>query len=352
MQHGHKYAILQALLAALLFGASAPLSKMLLGEMEPILLAAFLYLGSGLGLLALKLFRRSSSNEAPLRKAELPWLAGAVISGGIIAPIVLLCGLKYCPASLAALLLNFESVATALIAVWAFGEAVSRRTALAIFCITVASAALSWNSKGDWGISYGALGIIAACVLWGVDNNLTRKISAKDPLTIVTVKGLVAGGFSLILALMLGNAFPGLTTVALALLVGFITYGASIVLFVMALRGLGAARTGALFGTAPLAGMLLSFAILGESVSATLLAGLPLMLIGSALLLYERHSHAHRHEHDFHEHSHSHGDGHHGHEHDFSVAANEAHSHFHEHVDTEHEHPHAPDIHHRHSHSP
>lgn len=282
--------MLQALLAALLFGASAPLAKLLLGEIPPIVLAGLLYLGSGIGVLLVKLAQRfsASPSELPITHADLKWLLGAVIAGGVAAPIVLLFSLRQTPAATASLLLNFEGVATTAIAILVFREKVSRRALWAVACVAAASILLTWDTSGQWGVSLGALGILSACVLWGIDNNLTRMISAKDPLTIVLVKGLGAGSFSLLLAVVLNDGFPALTTALGALLLGSISYGLSIVLFIRAMRGLGASRTSALFGTAPLAGVILSFAIFQEPVNGFFLIALPLILVAIRLLLRER----------------------------------------------------------------
>ncbi len=353
MNRNNLYPIVQALLAALLFGASAPLSKLLLGEIEPISLAAFLYLGSGLGSLILQVLQRKgnqlASTEAPLQRTDLGWLAGAIIAGGIAAPIVLLFGLRDTPGATASLLLNFEGVATTLIAALVFKESVSRRAWWAILVITIASILLSVNLNAVWGSSWGALGILAAAVLWGIDNNFTRNISAKDPLSIVVVKGLVAGSFSLLLTLLLGNQLPNLGIAIKAMVLGSLSYGLSFTLFIRALRGLGAARTSALFGTAPLAGMLLSFWLLQESVNIMLVGALPLMLIGTILLVSEEHDHQHIHAATVHEHWHRHDDGHHLHTH-AGLKNAQSHSHSHEHSYQEHAHHHLPDIHHRHGH--
>ncbi|PKO12203.1 MAG: EamA family transporter [Chloroflexi bacterium HGW-Chloroflexi-10] len=349
------YPILLALLAALLFGASAPLSKILLGDVEPVMLAAFLYLGSGFGLLIVKIFqqigKKSVKTEAKIRKSDLIWLIGATIAGGIAAPIILLFGLRDTPAATASLLLNFEGVATTIIAAFAFKESVSRRAWYAIITITAASIFLSVNLNSEWGFSIGALGILAACFLWGVDNNLTRNISAKDPLTIVTIKGLVAGTFSLILAIITGNVFPGWTVVLGAMLLGSLSYGLSITLFIRAMRGMGAARTSALFGTAPLAGLILSFILFQETINFLFLLAIPLMLVGTIFLVTEDHVHLHTHEKVIHDHSHSHNDGHHEHVHPENKIVFQQHSHLHEHSVCEHDHHHMPDTHHRHTHS-
>jgi drug/metabolite transporter (DMT)-like permease len=336
--------ILQALLAALFFGASAPLSKLLLLDVPPVLMAAFLYLGSGTGIALVRLSQRLTSpqKEADIRRPDVKWLTGAIISGGIAAPIVLMISLQNTPASTASLLLNFEGVATALIALFFFRESISRRALAAIFVITIASIFLSTNYAAGFGFSLGALGVLLACVLWGVDNNFTRNISAKDPLTIVSWKGLVAGTFSLFLGLLLGQKLPALTSILSILLLGFISYGLSTMLFIYSMRGLGAARTSALYGTAPLAGVLLSFIIFRDPI--TLLFGIAaaLMVAGALLLANEEHAHFHIHMPVLHEHRHNHDEFH---EHDETTSV---HSHEHEHPRTEHEHGHMPDIHHRH----
>jgi len=336
--------IFQALLAALFFGASAPVSKLLLGDVPPVLMAAFLYLGSGTGISLVKLSQRLASNqrEAGLKTPDIKWLAGAIISGGILAPIVLMISLQNTPASTASLLLNFEGVGTTLIALFFFRESMSRRALAAIFVITLASIFLSTDFTAGFGLSLSALGVILACVLWGVDNNFTRNISAKDPLTIVAWKGLVAGSFSLLLGLLLGQRLPALTSILSILLLGFISYGLSTMLFIYSMRGLGAARTSALYGTAPLAGVLLSFIIFRDPVTLLFVFAATLMAAGALLLANEEHAHFHIHMPVVHEHRHGHDEFH---VHD---TLGIAHSHEHEHLRTEHEHGHMPDIHHRH----
>ena len=352
MTRTHLSAVLQALAAALLFGASAPIAKLLLGEIKPIPLAAFLYLGSGLGLSAVKLYQRfgerDEAQEAQIRRADLPWLLGAILAGGVAAPITLLFSLQNTPAATASLLLNFEGVATTLIAFVAFNEAISRRAWGAIGLMTLASILLSLNLNGEWGFSLGALGILAACVLWGLDNNFTRNICAKDPLVIVTIKGLGAGSFSLVLALIQGHEFPSWGSILGALGLGSLSYGVSIVLFIHAMRGLGAARTSALFSTAPIAGILLSFIFFQEMPGWLFVIALPIMVVGAVLFVNEAHEHAHTHTRMMHDHAHSHEDDHHAHAHagDFSGK----HSHPHRHASLTHTHPHMPDIHHRHIH--
>jgi drug/metabolite transporter (DMT)-like permease len=336
--------ILQALLAALFFGASAPISKLLLGDVPPVLMAAFLYIGSGSGIALVKLFQRLTSNqkEAGIKRPDVGWLAGAIISGGILAPIILMISLKNTSASTASLLLNFEGVGTTLIALFFFRESISRRALVAIVVITLASIFLSTDFSSGFGFSLGALGVILACVLWGVDNNFTRNISAKDPLTIVAWKGLVAGSFSLLLGLGLGQQLPALGIILRILLLGFISYGLSTMLFIYSMRGLGAARTSALYGTAPLAGVLLSILIFKDPVTLFFALAAVFMMVGAYLLANEEHAHFHIHMPVVHEHRHSHDEFH---AHDELAIT---HSHEHDHPQTEHEHGHMPDIHHRH----
>ena len=352
MTRSHASSIAQALTAALLFGASAPLAKLLLGEVEPILLAALLYLGSGIGLLGIEALRerdpRASHGEARIGRSDLPWLAGAILAGGVAAPIVLLFSLRETPAATAALLLNLEGVATTLIAALAFKEAISRGAWWAIGLLALSGILLSADFEAGWGFSPAAFGIIAACVLWGLDNNLTRHISAKNPLTIVTVKGLAAGSLSLAMAILAGNNVPGPAVMLGAMLLGCLSYGVSIVLFIRAMRGLGAARTSALFGTAPLAGVALSLGLFREWPGWLFLLALPVMIAGTLLLLREQHEHHHVHEAAVHEHSHSHDDGH--HDHSRPGAAPGMHSHVHQHDELPHAHHHMPDLHHRHVH--
>lgn len=339
--------ILQALLAAIFFGASAPIAKLLLGDISPIFLAAFLYLGSGTGISLVKLTQRIRSKdvEAGIKSPDIKWLIGAIISGGILAPIILMVSLQNTPASTASLLLNFEGVGTTIIALLFFKEAISRRAWTAIIVITLASIFLSTNFGSGFGLSLGAFGVVCACALWGVDNNFTRNISGKDPLAIVAWKGLVAGTFSFFLALFLGNPFPSLITILGALILGFVSYGLSTMLFIRSMRGLGAARTSALYGTAPLAGVLLSIFIFRELPSFLFIIAAILMIGGALLLINENHEHTHVHTGMIHEHSHKHDDPAHGHDQVKGV-----HSHEHEHSAEEHQHDHMPDIHHRHGH--
>lgn len=344
-------AVIQAIIAAILFGASPPLVKLLLGEIEPIMLAGFLYLGSGIGLIMYRSFKRimgHESIEAGIRREDVPWLAGSILAGGIAAPIVLMFSLRNTPAATASLLLNFEGVATTLIAFLVFKEAIGRRVGFAVSFITLACIILSWNAGGEWGFSLGALGVLLACVLWGMDNNFTRNISAKDPLAIVTIKGLAAGTFSLTLALFANNSFPNLKIILGAIVLGCFSYGLSIVFFILAMRNLGAARASAFFGTAPFVGAVLSFIFLNEHPALQFYLSFPIMALGAYLLLKEEHDHEHLHEVVEHEHRHCHNDGHHTHYH--PGQSNVEHSHWHVHEAIRHTHPHTPDLQHRHEH--
>ncbi len=350
-----------AVVSALLFGISAPLSKLLLAKVDPIALAGLLYLGAGafLGILALlsraltpsSRDRTPSHREAGLERPDLPWLAGAVVAGGVAGPILLLLGLSTTPAATASLFLNFEVVATALIAGALFREAVGWRTWAAVAAVSAGGALLSVDSPAGWGFAPGALLILAACAFWGLDNNLTRQISLRDPKQITTVKGLVAGSFSLGLAVSLGRPLPSYGTVLAALAVGAACYGASIALFVRSLRNLGTARTGAVFAAAPFAGAVLSFTLFPETPRALFYGGALLMVFALVLLLRERHAHRHTHEPIVHTHAHVH-DEHHTHGHATETAEAARHTHVHTHASLEHSHPHSPDAHHRHSHEP
>lgn len=347
--------VLQAITAALLFGASAPISKLLLGSIDPVPLAAFLYIGSGIGLIVFKIIERcinkSEDREAPLSKKDIPWLITAVFLGGVVAPIILMNSLKLTPASTASLLLNFEGVATTLIAACFFKESVGKRIWFAIIIITLSTVILSWDFSNQWGFSLGAIGVVIACLCWGIDNNFTGKISLKDPFSIVIIKGIGAGSFSLILSLLLKSSFPSIKIIAGAMILGCFSYGFSIVLFVLALRGLGSARTSALFGTAPFIGTILSFILFNDRISVTFIVALPLMIIGAILLLRENHEHEHLHRAVMHEHRHCHGDGHHEHLHEEEIAEDFYHSHIHTHELIMHNHSHTPDIHHKHDHN-
>lgn len=341
----HSPGILAALAAAILFGASTPLAKILLGEMNPWLLAGLLYLGSGLGLFIYR--KLTHAPKVVLPKTELGWLFAAILAGGVLAPVLLLIGLSAMPASGASLLLNAEGVFTALLAWFVFRENVDLRIALGMFAIVAGAVVLSWSSEASMGSWWPALAVLAACLLWGLDNNLTRKVSLNDATWLTCVKGLVAGSVNLSLALVLGAQLPSLGLVSSALLLGLLAYGVSLSLFIIGLRHLGTARTGAYFSIAPFFGAVLSVLLLGEPITSALLIAGVLMALGLWLHLTEYHSHEHHHEALEHEHTHVH-DEHHQHAHDFPVQAGEKHRHRHKHEPMTHTHPHYPDVHHQH----
>ncbi len=336
------------LAAALLFGASTPLAKLLLAQTSPWMLAALLYLGSGLGLAAVRFLRGA---ERPAR-GEARWLAAAVACGGVAGPVLLMFGLSGMHASSASLLLNAESVFTALLAWFVFRENFDRRIALGMVAIVAGGLLLAWPGRMDLPGWQPALCVAGACLAWALDNNLTRKVSLNDATWIAMVKGLAAGATNLGLALVLGAHWPSPSVVSGAALLGFASYGASLALFVVALRELGAARTGAYFSVAPFFGAVLAILLLGEPVTATLLGAGVLMAIGVALHLTERHEHPHAHEPMAHAHEHVHGDGdpHHDHPHEPPVAPGTRHSHPHRHEPLVHTHAHFPDAHHQHVH--
>jgi drug/metabolite transporter (DMT)-like permease len=338
-----------ALASAALFGASTPLSKLLLGAIDPWLLAGLLYSGAGIGL-AVAHFGRAALDlpapEAPLRQSDLPWLAAVVVSGGMIGPLLLVFGLSHTSAASGSLLLNLEGLATMAIAWLAFRENVDRRLLLGAAAILAGAAVLSWPG-GDLHFDLGALLIAGACMAWGVDNNLTRKLSSSDPVVIAMIKGLVAGSVNIALALWRGADFPAPGVVLAAAIVGLFGVGVSLVFFILALRHLGAARTGAYFSLAPFVGAIIAIALLHEPLTARLVVAGAFMGLGLWLHLAERHEHEHDHAALEHEHSHVH-DEHHRHRHVEPVS--EPHSHWHRHEPLRHAHPHYPDLHHRHEH--
>jgi len=345
--------ILFVLAAAVLFGASAPLSKLMLAATDPVVLAALLYLGSGAGMAIVKLGSGAmgkSGAEAPLKRSDAPWLLSALLAGGIMAPMLMMVGLSTTPAAFGALLLNFEAVGTIIIARLMFREAVGRGVWLALVLITAGSMAVSVKDEGGWALSIGALGILAACFLWGLDNNLTRNISAKDPVSTVAIKGVGAGLFGVAFSLVLGRDLPALPGALAAVSVGFVCYGLSMALYIRALRDIGAARTGALFGAAPFIGVLLGLVIFNDPVTAWFVLSFLLTMAGAILLFWEAHGHRHAHALETHEHRHAHDDGHHVHEHGGGTVPHGPHSHVHTHEALDHEHRHAPDLHHRHPH--
>jgi drug/metabolite transporter (DMT)-like permease len=349
----NRRAVAYALASAALFGVSTPMAKALVGVTDPAILAGLLYCGAGLGVMALRrlvhTFTDERRREAALGRAELPWLAGAIAAGGVIGPILLMIGLTRTDASAASLLLTFEGAVTALMAWLFFHENYDRRVALGMAFLVAGACVLAWQGAPSLATVLGPLAIIGACVAWGLDNNLTRKVSLADPLQIVELKGLIAGPVNLVLGLALGGSLPGIDVSLLGGIVGFFGYGVSLALFVLALRHLGTARTGAYFSAAPFFGAAAAVIVLGEPLTIQLLAAGMLMGIGVWLHLTERHAHEHVHVPLEHAHSHVH-DAHHQHEHGPDDPPGEPHSHLHRHGWLKHSHPHVPDMHHQHRH--
>lgn len=351
--NGLHRAALPALGAAVLFGASTPFAKQLIGNGSgvsfPFLLAGLLYLGSGLGLTLTRLVRDRGWKSVEMPAHEWPWLIGAIAFGGVLGPLLLMVGLSHTTAAIASLFLNLESVLTAILAWMAFRESTDHRIVLGMVLIVAGGAVLGWPTGEASASGLGPLALAGACLAWAIDNNLTRKVSASDALFIAGSKGLVAGCVNTALAFSLGAAWPTLPLLSTAMVIGFLGYGLSLVLFVLALRGLGTARTGAYFSTAPFVGAAISIAVFAEPTGASFWAAAALMVIGVWLHLTEHHAHEHEHTALLHGHKHRH-DAHHQHSHDFDWDGEEPHTHVHQHATLIHCHPHYPDIHHRHAH--
>ncbi len=345
-------AVVYVLMSAALFGASTPAAKVLVGSVHPVVLAGLLYCGAGFGIAALRRILpsiRPGLREVAIGRSEWPWLAGAIGLGGVVAPLLLMLGLARTDAATASLLLTLEGAATALMAWFIFHENFDRRIALGMAFLVAGAAVLSWSGTLTLDTLAGPLAIAGACLAWGLDNNLTRKVSLSDPLQIVEMKGLVAGPFNLVLGLLIGAAIPNLSTALIAGIVGFFGYGVSLALFVYALRHLGTARTGAYFSTAPFVGSIVAVAALGEAMTTQLAVAGGLMALGVWLHLTEHHEHEHVHELVGHAHPHVHDD-HHRHSHGPLDPPGEPHTHLHEHAPLRHSHAHFPDMHHAHRH--
>jgi drug/metabolite transporter (DMT)-like permease len=316
-----------ALASAVLFGAGTPLAKLLLGDVSPWMLAGLLYVGSGVGLWVLRLARRSP--RVRLARAEVPYLAGAVLTGGVLGPVLLMLGLSTMPASGASLLLNAEGVLTAVIAWVVFRENVDRRVLAGMGAIVAGAVVLSVPGSVQMGGALSGAAVLGACLCWAVDNNLTRKVSLTDATWLAAVKGSVAGPVNVALALVIGSSLPGVGAAAGGMAVGFVAYGLSLVLFIVGLRHVGTARAGAYFSVAPFFGAALAVA-LGDPVTWPLLVAGALMAVGTWLHLTEHHEHPHTHE--------------------PLVHAGTRHRHEHVHEPLTHTHAHFPDVHHRHAH--
>lgn len=343
-------AISFATLAAALYAISAPISKLLLKEIPPTLMASFLYLGAGLGMSIVGLIKYrkyKERTEARLTKQELPFTIGMVILD-IAAPIFLMYGLTITTSANASLLNNFEIVATSLIALLIFKESISKRLWGAISLITVSSIILSVEDISSFSFSFGSIFVLLACICWGLENNCTRKLSVKDPLEIVAIKGFGSGIGSLLIALALGERTNNVPYIIAALLLGFFAYGLSIFFYIYAQRDLGAAKTSAYYAIAPFIGVGLSLIIFREIPTFSFVIALVIMIIGTCFASTEKHIHKHGHTIITHEHSHSHDDGHHSHTHDKTNALK--HNHIHTHEVYTHSHKHTQDIHHSHAH--
>lgn len=341
---------LHGLGAALLFGLSTPVAKLLLPGTGPFMVAALLYVGSGLGFLLLARFL-PRGHEAPLQRADVPLLAAVTASGGILAPVLLMVGLARLDGTSASLLLNLELPLTIAIAVGFFGDSLGRREIAGAVAVLAGGLLLGTGSGGGRTDAIGALAVAGAALGWALDNNLSQRLSLRDPVAVVRVKALVAGAVNLSLALLLGERLPSPGAIVGTLVTGFLGYGVSIVLHMLAIRELGAARQGTLFASAPFAGALAAIPILGERLSALQAAAGALMAAGVAIMVRARHGHEHSHAPLEHEHLHVH-DAHHDHAHaqahDGPVP--EPHSHRHLHAPLVHDHDHTPDAHHRHGH--
>src|SRR6266404_3632705 len=347
-------AVLAALAsAALAAGVDTP-NKALLGVVHPVVLAGLFYCGAGIGAALLRtlagpILNAPAARQQPLGRQDYRWLAGAIALGGVAGPVLLLLGLSRTPAATASLLLTAEGAATALLAWFVFHENFDRRIALGMACLVAGAVTASWSGMPTVESFAGPLAIIGACIAWGIDNNLTRKVSLADPLQIVQLKGLIAGPVNLLLGLWAGGSLPGALEILVGGLVGFVCYGVSLALFVVALRHLGTARTGAYFSIAPFIGAATAVIALQQPLTVQLVAAGTLMSFGVCLPLTERHAHAHAHRRMLHAHAHSH-DEHHRHPHGPQDPPGEPHTHAHEHDALTHSHPHVPDMHHDHRH--
>jgi drug/metabolite transporter (DMT)-like permease len=342
--------VIAALASALLFGLTTPIAKQLLSGTQPFLIAGLLYLGSGIGVTLLRLAQDRGWSATGLTRRDWPWVALSTLVGGVIAPALLMTGLARADAASAALLLNLEVVFTAALAWVVFGEPAGSRVVWGLVAIFGGGLALVWPTRFSPGGNLTALlFIVAACFCWALDNNLTRKISASDARILAAIKGLVAGSTNTAIAFAAGASVPPSSHTLMALLIGFLGYGLSLVLFIVALRQLGAARTGAYFATAPFIGAVVAMMLYGEPGQSDFWLAAACMAVGVWLHVTEHHEHEHTHEPLVHSHAHSH-DEHHQHEHDFDWDGNEPHTHEHAHGWLRHSHAHFPDIHHRHGH--
>ena len=331
MEQNKLKAIMFAFLAAVFYAINVPISKVLLQHVGPTTMAALLYLGAGIGIGMMSLFNKKDREKAEsLTKVDLPYIVGMIVLD-IAAPIFLMLGISYGSSANASLLGNFEIVATTVIALILFKEAVTKRLWLAIGLITLSSILLSFEGTDSFHFSYGSLLVIMATVCWGLENNCTRELSSKSTYQIVMLKGLCSGLGALVIALIKRESFPGIGYIAIALALGFVAYGLSIFMYVRAQNVLGAAKTSAYYAVNPLIGALLAFVFLSESLSWMYMIALIVMVVGSALVVVDTliRQHDHEHQHTF---THTHG----GSTHTHTVR----HSHVHKHYLTEEKHRH------------
>jgi drug/metabolite transporter (DMT)-like permease len=338
---------LLALLAAILFGASTPLVKLFGAGVGPWLTAGLLYSGAAIAALT---FRTAHTLEAPLRRRQWPRLLVVALFGAMLAPFLFAFGLQATSAFSASLILTFEAVFTALLALMFYREPIDRRVGLALLAITVGGAFLVIErSQSGTTQLLGLLAVVCATLAWAFDNTFSRPLAEVDPGQVVLGKALIGTGGSVAIALTLGEPWPSAMAMSGLLGVGAIGYGLSLRFYLLALRSFGAARTGSVFATAPFVGAIVAY-LLGEAtLGGWLVAGIAMIVIGVALHITERHEHAHTHAPIDHEHAHTHDDGHHTHHHDGAVPPG-AHSHWHQHGPVTHTHPHTPDAHHTHAH--
>jgi drug/metabolite transporter (DMT)-like permease len=348
----NKQPLAYIIISAALFGISPPLAKLLVKNIPPVALAGFLYLGAFIGLSLYSIGRKMVSTESirstDLTSGDFPWLAGSVLSGGIIAPICLMFGLSQISGFTTSLLLNLEGIFTAIIAVIFFKENAGKRLWLALICMTTAGVFLTWDSSQGKFNYLGPLLVTLSLICWGIDNNLTRNISTRNPLQITRIKGLVSGLVSVSLAYALGMNITWDLSIFYALLLGSFSYGISLVFFIKALEGLGSFRTGMFFSLAPFIGAVTSLILLQEWIGWVMFPAIMLTVAGVWLISTEDHEHLHLHEEEVHTHLHNHNDHHHIHEHEEIVR--EPHIHEHQHLEGNHVHSHYPDTHHRHEH--
>ncbi|WP_461752499.1 DMT family transporter [Methanocorpusculum sp.] len=339
-----------AILAAVLYGISAPVSKILLETTSPELMAALLYLGAGIGMFAVNLVTQRKNRErkeAPLTRKDLPFVIGMIVLD-IAAPILLMLGLSMTTAANASLLNNFEIVTTALVALLLFRETIDRRLWIAILLIVAGSILLTVEDASSFSFSAGSLLVLLACVCWGVENNCTRMLSLKNPMQIVIVKGFGAGSGALLIAFLASGMQTDLISVIAALVLGFFAYGLSIYLYVRAQRDLGAAKTSAFYAVAPFIGAAISFAVFQTPLTPLFALAAGVMAVGAYFAATGGHMHKHIHESVMHDHRHGHDDAHHTHVHTQPVEGEHSHEHLHERL--EHDHPHGADMHHVHVH--